>query len=375
MRGFRSGTAATKTTEHAIDTDCSTRGHGNHARINPREGVRLLEESNEKHWPAGSARQQSATSHSRRSLGRHESAGGKTDLNTTLSWGLLYTKANADKISRRTERLGDVTIDTVFSGSVPLIYDTYLGPLIFEPFADDLAMRLPPTNQRRVLETAAGTGIVTRALLRSLSATGSMVATDLNQPMLDHAAARTSSSQITWQRADAQALPFPDNMFDAVLCQFGVMFFPDKKKAYCEARRVLKPGGLFLFSVWDKIEENEFAELVTGAVANIFPDDPPLFLARTPHGYFDEAAILGDLASAGFTDVRLETLMRRSVAASCRDPAIGYCQGTPLRNEIEARDARRLTEATEAAANKISAKFGPGPVDGKIQAHVITAMR
>jgi ubiquinone/menaquinone biosynthesis C-methylase UbiE len=268
-----------------------------------------------------------------------------------------------------------VTIDTVFSGSVPSIYDTYLGPLIFEPFADDLAKRLPPSNPGRVLETAAGTGIVTRALLRAVSATASIVATDLNQPMLEHAAARTSSSRVTWQSADAQALPFADSVFDVVVCQFGVMFFPDKSKAYAEARRVLKPGGHFLFNVWDKIEENEFAELVTAAVADIFPADPPLFLARTPHGYFDKTAILKDLGSAGFTDVRLETVMRRSLAASGRDPAIGYCQGTPLRNEIEVRDARRLIEATEAAAHKISAKFGHGPVDGKIQGHVITAIR
>jgi hypothetical protein len=220
-----------------------------------------------------------------------------------------------------------LTIDTVFSGSVPSLYDKYLGPLIFQPFADDLAKRLSASSQARVLEIAAGTGIVTRALLDSLPATVS------------------------------------------------TMFFPQKRKAYAEARRVLKPGGVFLFNVWDSIEENEFADLVTTAVTDLFPGDPPLFLARTPHGYFDKTEILEDLASAGFTDVRLETLARRSLAASCRDPAVGYCQGTPLRNEIEARDARRLAEATEAAADRIGAKFGRGPVDGKIQAHVITAVR
>jgi SAM-dependent methyltransferase len=151
------------------------------------------------------------------------------------------------------------------------------------------------------------------------------------------------------------------------------MFFPDKQKAYREARRVLKPGGRFVFNVWDRIEHNEFADLVTAAVADLFADDPPRFLARTPHGYHDQQAIIAELRSAGFVDVAAETLTRRSVAPSCRDPAIGYCQGTPLRNEIEARDPGRLVEATEAAASKISAQFGNGPVDGKIQAHVITA--
>jgi ubiquinone/menaquinone biosynthesis C-methylase UbiE len=263
-------------------------------------------------------------------------------------------------------------VDTVFSGSIPSVYDKYLGPLIFEPYAQDLASRLSALNEGRVLETAAGTGIVTRALNRSLPAGVSVVATDLNQPMLDHAAAQVSSSRVSWQKVDAQALPFPDGAFDAVVCQFGVMFFPDRQKAYREARRVLKPGGRFIFSAWDKIEHNEFADLVTAAVADMFPNDPPLFLARTPHGYHEIDAIIAEVRSVGFADVAGETLTRRSVAPSCRDPAIGYCQGTPLRNEIELRAANRLAEATEAAAAKIAARFGNGPVDGRIQAHVIT---
>jgi ubiquinone/menaquinone biosynthesis C-methylase UbiE len=264
-------------------------------------------------------------------------------------------------------------VDAVFSGSIPTIYDNYLGPLIFEPYAQDLANRLSALNPERVLETAAGTGIVTRAFLRSLSAGASVVATDLNQPMLDHAAKQVSSSRLSWQKADAQALPFPDATFDAVVCQFGVMFFPDKQKAYREARRMLKPGGRFIFNVWDRIEHNEFADFVTTAVAEMFAGDPPRFLARTPHGYHDKQAVIAEVKSAGFGNVAVETVTRRSVAPSCRDPAIGYCQGTPLRNEIEARDANRLVEATEAAASKISARFGNGPVDGMIQAHVITA--
>jgi ubiquinone/menaquinone biosynthesis C-methylase UbiE len=232
---------------------------------------------------------------------------------------------------------------------------------------------LSALNPERVLETAAGTGIVTRALLRSLAAGASVVATDLNQPMLDHAAKQVSSSRVSWQKADAQALPFPDGTFDAVVCQFGVMFFPDKQKAYREARRMLKPGGRFIFNVWDRIEHNEFADLVTTAVAEMFAGDPPRFLARTPHGYHDKRAVIAEVKSAGFGNVAVETVTRRSVAPSCRDPAIGYCQGTPLRNEIEARDANRLVEATEAAASRISARFGNGPVNGMIQAHVITA--
>jgi ubiquinone/menaquinone biosynthesis C-methylase UbiE len=264
--------------------------------------------------------------------------------------------------------------DTIFAGSIPSLYDAYLGPVIFEPYAGDLVKQLENLGAGRVLETAAGSGIVTRALLRSLPASVSVVATDLNQPMLDHAAAQTSFSNVNWQRVDAQSLPFADQTFDAVICQFGVMFFPDKQKAYREARRVLKTGGRFIFNAWDRIEDNEFADVVTAALTDIFPDDPPLFLARTPHGYHDKAAIQDQLRSAGFVDITLNTVTRRSLAPSCQDPAIGYCQGTPLRNEIEARDASRLVEATAAAARRISERFGDGPVDGKMQAHVITAI-
>jgi ubiquinone/menaquinone biosynthesis C-methylase UbiE len=264
-------------------------------------------------------------------------------------------------------------VDTVFSGSIPSLYDRYLGPLIFEPYAEDLARRLAALDPERVLETAAGTGIVTRALDRALPPGAGIVATDLNQPMLDHAAERIPSHRVSWQKVDAQALPFADATFDAVVCQFGAMFFPDKQKAYGEARRVLKPGGRFIFSVWDRIEHNEFTDLVVAAVADLFPDDPPRFLARTPHGYHDRDAVIAELRSAGFVNVAAETLTRRSVAPSPREPAIGFCQGTPFRSEIEARDANRLAEATDAAANKIAAQFGNGPVDGKIQAHIFTA--
>jgi SAM-dependent methyltransferase len=156
------------------------------------------------------------------------------------------------------------------------------------------------------------------------------------------------------------------------VCQFGVMFFPDKAKAFSEARRVLAPGGVFLFNVWDRIEENEFAGTVTTALATLFPDDPPRFMARGPHGYHDRAVIERDLAGGGFTAApAFATLAARSRASSPRIPAIAFCQGTPLRNEIEARGASRLGEATDVAADAIARRFGTGNVEGKIQAHVI----
>jgi len=265
--------------------------------------------------------------------------------------------------------------DRTFAGSIPAIYDHYLGPLIFEPYAIDLADRVAQITHRHVLETAAGTGIVTRALVRTLAAGVDITATDLNQPMLDFAAAQTDDGRVTWRQADALHLPFDDGSFDVVVCQFGAMFFPDRVAAYAEARRVLKPAGKFIFNVWDRIEENDFAAIVTQTVATLFPVNPPLFLARTPHGYHSVRQIRDDTAAAGFVDAVVETVQRRSQAASPRQPAVGFCQGTPLRSEIEARGADWLGQATDAATAAIAASFGAGLVEGKIQAHIITAQR
>lgn len=266
--------------------------------------------------------------------------------------------------------------DTVFAGSIPEIYERHLAPLIFEPYAADLARRVAALDPTRVLETAAGTGVVTRAMARSLPTGADLVATDLNQPMLDHAAKVGTRRPVQWQQADALQLPFEDASFDVVACQFGVMFFPDKVRAFSEARRVLRRGGVLVFNVWDRIEENEFAHTVTTALAGLFCADPPRFMARTPHGYFDREEISVDLASAGFGAVpRFETIAARSRAESARVPAIAYCQGTPLRNEIEARAGAGLAEATSVCTAAIAERYGTGPVDGKIQAHVVIIQR
>jgi ubiquinone/menaquinone biosynthesis C-methylase UbiE len=267
-----------------------------------------------------------------------------------------------------------VSADKVFEGSIPEVYDRYLVPLIFESYAADLADRLAKVQPRDVLETAAGTGVLTRAMAARLPAQVRIVASDLNQPMLDRAAARQrGDGRLSWQQADALALPFPDRSFDAVACQFGVMFFPDKVQGYREARRVLRPGGHFLFNAWDRIAENEFADVVTEALAGLFPRDPPLFMARTPHGYHEVETIRAELAAAGFTAIAVETLDAVSSAPAALDVALAYCQGTPLRNEIVARDAARLQEATEISAEALARRFGSGPIAGRIRAHIVSA--
>lgn len=265
--------------------------------------------------------------------------------------------------------------DKVFAGSIPENYDRHMVPLIFEPYAADLARRAASFSPGVVLEIAAGTGVVTRALAPKLSATARYVVTDLNRPMLDYAASRQPpDDRITWRQADAMALPFENATFDVVCCQFGAMFFPNRTTAYREAKRVLKPGGHFLFSVWDRIEENVFADDVTNALAKMFPDDPPRFLVRTPHGYHDTAVIRRDVEDAGFSDVTIETRAEQSRASSPRIPAVAYCEGTLLRDEIEAREAGKLEAATDYATSVIADRHGSGEVAAKIQAHVVTAM-
>ncbi len=267
-----------------------------------------------------------------------------------------------------------VATDKLFAGSIPELYERYLVPLIFEPYAADLAKRVAESGPRDVLETAAGTGVLTRAMASRLPAQARIVASDLNQPMLDHAATKSPKGRIEWRQADALALPFGDESFDVVACQFGAMFFPDKVKGYKEARRVLKPGGHFFFNVWDKISDNEFADVVTDALATMFPQDPPRFLARTPHGYHDIEKIREEVKAAGFSNISIAAVDHRSKAASPRDPAVAYCEGTPLRNEIEARDASKLRDATAHAADAIARRFGSGAVDGRIRALVVTAI-
>lgn len=262
--------------------------------------------------------------------------------------------------------------DAQFSGAIPALYERHLVPMLFQPYADDLAARVAGLPARAVLEVAAGTGVVTRQLAMRLPKATTIVATDLNAAMLEQAKRMGTSRPVQWQPADAQQLAFADASFDVVACQFGVMFFPDKPRAFAEVRRVLRPGGTFLFNTWDCIEQNVFAQEVTDALADVFPDSPPRFLARTPYGYFDREAIARDLAAGGFTHPpRIDTLSSTSHADLPSGPAIAFCQGTPVRNEIESRDAAKLEHATHVVERALARRFGNGPIAGRMQALVV----
>jgi len=260
----------------------------------------------------------------------------------------------------------------LFAGSIPQIYAQYLVPILFEPYATDLSARMARLRPTRVLELAAGTGVLTRHLAQMLPEDTTIVATDLSQPMLDQAEATGTARPVEWRQADAQHLPFPDQAFDVVVCQFGVMFFPDKVQALSEARRVLRPQGQFIFNVWDRIEENEFTDTVLQAVQPLLKSNGSPFLTRIPHGYFERAVVQDDLAHAGFIrPPRISTVTARSRADAPHLPAVALCQGTPMRNELEAQGADVLQVATEQASAAMAARFGTGAVEGQLQALVV----
>lgn len=264
--------------------------------------------------------------------------------------------------------------DKVFAGTIPDIYDSFLVPLIFERFAADMAARVVAQPVTDVLETAAGSGVVTRALAPLLPADARFHVTDLNPPMLERAKARQGAdARIEWRPADALDLPFEAGSFDAVCCQFGVMFFPDRVKGYSEARRVLRPGGRFVFNVWDAIEFNGFADVVVRVASTLLPEAPPRFLARTPHGHGNPERIRAELTAAGFAHVEIDKMTETSTAPEPSHPAIAYCRGTPMFGELAPHGDAMVQRVVDAATEEIRALYGPGPVAAPVQGFVVTA--
>jgi len=263
---------------------------------------------------------------------------------------------------------------TVFTGSFAEVYDRYLVPMDFAPHGRRIAERVGTLAPGKVLETAAGTGVVTRELARILGPEVSIMATDLNQPMIALAQSNLGSERIRWQRADALHLPFAAAEFDVVVCQFGVMFFPDKRGGFREALRVLRPGGHFLFNLWDRFEANLRSPLRIAArtVGSIVGRDP-VSLMSPP--YYDDPVVQSDVAAAGFVEVRVERVTEPSRAASARDAATIVCHGSMLRAAIEGYDPSGLEEITEKVTEKLLSEFGNGTVEGTTQALLVTAKR
>jgi SAM-dependent methyltransferase len=239
---------------------------------------------------------------------------------------------------------------------------------VFQPFAADLAQRAARLTPRRVLEIAAGTGVLTRELVAAIPA-AEITATDLNAAMVEFGSRRVPGA--AWQQADAGHLPFDDKQFDLVICQFGVMFFPDKPAAFREVGRVLTAEGRLLFNAWSTVETHGFAAALVAGVARAFPDDPPAFIVAVPHGYSDLGQAVADLAAGGLEDVSTESVTLDGQAGSAADVAVGFCTGTPLRMAIEARGD--LMASAAVVSDEMTRHLGGGPVTAKMTAYIIEA--
>lgn len=266
--------------------------------------------------------------------------------------------------------------NAAFVGDIPRNYDRYLGPVLFYGYADDLASRLPVKPGMRVLEVACGTGILTRRLLDRMGGRGVLVATDLNEAMIAHGRQHVGAgpARVEWQTADATKLSFPDASFDAVVCQFGLMFFPDKASGIQEAFRVLKPGGHYLFNVWDAMERNPIARITHETVASLFPADPPTFY-RVPFSLHDPEPTLAHLEQAGFVGMEWTHLEQTGRSPSAADAATGLIEGNPILGAIMERRPGALPEIKRAVAARIAAELGDHPVRCPLRALVFSARR
>lgn len=266
------------------------------------------------------------------------------------------------------------SVDVRFSGSVPANYERYMVPLLFRPYAEVLAERARQFEPKRILETAAGTGVVTAELAEAVP-DSEIVATDLNQAMLDVAQTRVNSPKVLFQQADAQELPFEDSSFDLVACQFGVMFYPDKVRGHSEARRVLRDGGQYLFAVWDRIERNGLSNLANQSLIEAYPENPPQFMTRGPFSYYEPEWIERDLRAAGFTDMSIETVELTSRSGSAEEGARGLVYGSPMGVELEEYGPGALDLVFADLVRSAQRYQGPNGFEAPMAAHIVTATR
>lgn len=261
---------------------------------------------------------------------------------------------------------------TAFTGSVPENYDRYLVPYIFEPYAKDLLARTDHAGVSHVLETACGTGSVTALLRNTLPPEVRLVATDLNGDMITIGKKILADKGIEWMVADAQALPFENDSFDLLVCQFGLMFIPDKATALKEAYRVVRLGGRIVFNTWDKLENNPAFYVADQVVKKYFPKEPPSFF-HIPFSMYDEKELQSLFEKAGFRDIRIELVKKEGTSPSSAATATGMLEGTPMYPTIQQRGPELLPRIKKDLEEQLASRFGDAPMISSLQAWVVTA--
>ena len=256
---------------------------------------------------------------------------------------------------------------TQFAGTVPENYEQYLGPLLFEPYALDIAQRVDNTKAKTVLEIACGTGRVTHHLVQVLLPDASLVATDLNAGMIAVAKQHLQYPNLQFKEADAQQLPFDDASFDLIVCQFGFMFVPDKQQAFNEAFRVLKTGGKLLFATWDRLEENELTLVVRDTVVKHFNNEAAKFY-NVPFSLYDKQNITSLLEKAGFNNIKIENVGKQGTHVTAAEAARGLILGTPAFNVISSQDAAAPAWPVDVVSEALTAVFGNGIITTELNA-------
>jgi ubiquinone/menaquinone biosynthesis C-methylase UbiE len=263
---------------------------------------------------------------------------------------------------------------TNFSGDTATYYDQFLGPLFFEPYAIEVAKRIDPAPVSIALEIAAGTGRVTRHIRERISASAKLIASDISEEMLGEAKKKLSHLDIEWQHIDAQQLPFSDNSIDLVVCCFGYMFVPDKPKAFAEVYRVLRPGGLFLFTTWDSLEHNA-ASYTSRTIAKQYLEEPLPESYNLATSMSDEAVIRPFLQDAGFSKITIEKVKHFSVSPTAKEAAYGLVQAGLIYEEIKKRNPEWIDEIKIKVEKELTEKYGAAPMVAPMSAVISQAWK
>lgn len=257
---------------------------------------------------------------------------------------------------------------------IPQPHQRGIGPFLFEPFARHTAERIRARAPKTVLETACCTGIVTRRLREALSRDALLVASDPDERMLAVGRRTVGSAlNVGWARADLCKLQFGDGDFDAMVCQFGLMFAADKLAAVREARRVLQPDGSFLVTTWSPLERNPIIALVHRTLWAMFPEHPVQH-ARVPFAYGDPDLLNNLLLAGGFHDVVVDVVEKATSSPSAHELAVGLIEGYPMIQEIRLRGKATVSAAINAVTAAIRRQFGDAPVRARITALVASAL-